>query len=245
MTWILSLGFVPNSSLKISGNSAEDSSYLTQTFETGFYLADLLHIYSAVEIRETKNTNDIYFDPFRGDFLIGGSFYFKNFSIGILHECNHDIITGANLHDYNGWEAAFDKVYITYAMPIRVNSQMAITPSIALTDQFTEKVRKKNNDEKNYFGYTAVYSSPNILFPELRLEMEFFHLRCYIASLAGYAVHNSIRAYTQFELGAEIFYKNISLGVDYIKRVNRQKNAGYSLEELILFIRFRGKSALL
>jgi hypothetical protein len=43
----------------------------------------------------------------------------------------------------------------------------------------------------------------------------------------------------------ELFYKNISLGLDYIKRKNMQKNAGYSLEGVMLFIRFRGKSGLL
>jgi hypothetical protein len=244
MAWLLSLGFIPNSSLKTSGNSIEASNCLAQTFGVGFYLLDCIHIYSTVEIRETKSHN-IYFDPFRSDFLIGGSFYFKNFLIGVSHECNHDIMTNTNTHNYNGWEAAFEKAYINYTLPIRVGSGITITPSITLADQFSEQIRIKSNDKNKYFTYTAVDVSPNILFSELRLEMEFFYLRSRVAFQAGYTTHNNEWAYTQLNAGAEIFYKNISLGLDYIRRENKQKNAGYSLDGLALFIRFRGKSSLL
>ncbi|MDR2259231.1 MAG: hypothetical protein LBE14_08810 [Treponema sp.] len=244
MAWLLSLGFVPNSALKASGNSIEASNCLTQTLGVGFYLLDCVHIYSTVEIRETKSHN-IYFDPFRGDFLIGGSFYFENFSIGLSHECNHDIITNTDLNKYNGWEAAFEKAYISYTIPLHVHSGMTITPSITLADQFTEQIRIKNNNEKSYFTYIPVDISPNIFFAEIRLEMEFFYLRSRVAFQAGYTTHNTKWAYTQFNVGAEIFYNNISLGLDYIKRENKQKNAGYSLEGLALFIRFRGKASLL
>jgi hypothetical protein len=244
MAWMLSLGFVPNSSLKTSGGSIEASHYLVQTLGMGFYLADSVHIYSTVEIRETKS-QDIYFDPFRADFLIGGSFYFKNFSIGVSHECNHDIVTNTNLNNYNGWEAAFEKIYINYAKPIRLNSEITITPSITLADQFMETVRIKSNDKKKYFTYTPVDVSPNIFFSEFRLEMEISHLRSRAAFQVGYAAPNSRFAYTQFTLRAEMFYKNVSLGLDYINRKNMLKNSGYSLEGLTLFVRFRGKSNLL
>jgi hypothetical protein len=66
-----------------------------------------------------------------------------------------------------------------------------------------------------------------------------------VAFQAGYITYNSELAYTQLDLGVELFYKNISLGLDYIKRENMQKDAGYSLEGLMLFIRFQGKSSLL
>ncbi|MDR2029006.1 MAG: hypothetical protein LBP93_05650 [Treponema sp.] len=245
MAWALSLGFVPNSSLKISNNSSiEASNFQVQNLGVGFYLADCICIYTTVEIRETKN-QDIYFDPFRSDFLIGGSIYFKNLSLGVSHECNHDIVTNTKLHKYNGWEASFEKVYLNYTIPIYTDWGITITPSITLADQFVEKVRIKSNNENKYFGYNAISVSPNIFFSELRLEVEFLCLRSRIAFQAGYTTHNNSRAYTQFELGAELFYKNISLGLDYIKRKNMQKNAGYSLEGLVLFIRFRGKSGLL
>jgi hypothetical protein len=244
MAWMLSLGFVPNSSLKTSGGSIEASNCLVQTFGVGFYLTNHILIYSTVDIRETK-THDIYFDPFRGDFLIGGSVRFKNFSLGVSHECNHDIVTNTKLHKYNGWEAAFEKVYINYTMTFRIKPGITITPSITLADQFTETVRIKSNDKKKYFTYTAVDISSNILSPEIRLGMEFFHLRSHAAFQAGYIPGNNRWAYTQVKLGAEMFYKNISLGLDYIRRKNLQKNAGYSLEGLRLFIRFRGKSSLL
>jgi hypothetical protein len=244
MTWMLLLGFVPNSSLKTSNKSIEASNYLTQTLGFGFHLADFIHIYSAVELRETKS-KEIYFDPFRGDYLIGGSVYFKNFSLGISHECNHDIVTNMNFHEYNGWEAAFEKVYINYVLPIHIRSGITITPSITLTDQFTEKVRVKSNDKKNYFSHTPMDISPNIFSPELRLEMKLFHLRSHVAFQAGYTTHNNALAYSQVNLGAEVFYKNISLGLNYLNRKNMQKTAGYALDELTLFIRFRGRSSLL
>jgi hypothetical protein len=243
MAWLLSLGFVPNSSLETKGGSINASNCLTQTFGVGFYFADCVHIYSTVEITETKSRN-IYFDPFRGDFLIGGSFYFKNLSIGILHECNHDIVTNTNFHRYNGWEAGFNKAYINYTIPISVVPGLTITPSITLGDQFTEMVRIKSTDKKQYFN-TRLNISPNILFSEFGLEMEFFYLRSRIAFQAGYTLHNNEWAYTQFKLGVEFFYKNISLGLDYINRQNMQKKAGYSLEGLMLFLRFRGKANLL
>jgi hypothetical protein len=244
MTWLLSLGFVPNSLLKTNGGSINASHCLVQTFGVGFYLADHIHIYSTIEIQETK-THSIYFDPFRSDFLIGGSVCFKNLSIGVSHECNHDIVTSMNFHDYNGWEAAFDKAYINYTMPIRITPEITITPSVTLADQFTEKVRIKSNDKKQYFNYLKMDTSPNILSPEFHLKMEFYYLRSRVAFQAGYIPHNNKWAYTQFNLGAELFYKNISLGLDYINRKNMQKNAGYSLEGLTLFIRFRGKTSLL
>jgi hypothetical protein len=244
MAWILSFGFVPNSSLKTSGGSMEASNCLIQTLGMGFYLADHIHIYSTVQIRETK-THDVYFDPFRGDYLIGGSFRFKNFSIGVSHECNHDIVTNTKLHKYNGWEAAFEQVYVNYTIPIRINSKTTIIPSITLSDQFTETVRIKSNDKKKYFAYLPMDVSPNILSSEFRIEMQFSHARSRMSFQAGYAPRNNKWAYAQFKLGVEMFYKNISLGVDYIKRKNIQKDAGYSLEALGLFVRFRGRSSLL
>jgi hypothetical protein len=244
MAWMLFLGFVPNSSLATNNRSIEASNYLTQTLGVGFYLADLLYIYSSVEIRETKS-NEIYFDPFRGDYLIGGSIYFGNLSLGISHECNHDIVTNTKFHEYNGWEAAFEKVYINYYMPIHIRSGITITPSITLADQFTETARIKSNDKKNYFSYTPLNISPNIISLEFRLKTEFFYLRSHAAFQAGYAPHNNTWAYNQLNLGAEVFYKNISLGIDYVRRKNMLKNAGYSLDALTLFIRFQGKSSLL
>jgi hypothetical protein len=244
MAWILSLGFVPNSSLKTSGGSIEASRSLVQTLGMGFYFADRVHVYSTVEIRETKS-QEIYFDPFRGDFLIGGSFYFKNLAIGVSHECNHDIVTNTNLNKYNGWEAAFEKVYINYTKPIRLDSGITITPSITLADQFRENIRIKSSDKKKYFTYTPVDVSPNIFFPEFRLEMEIRHLRSRTAFQVGFTTPDSRCAYIQFTLRAEMFYKNISLGLDYIKRKNMLKNSGYSLEGLALFVRFRGKANLL
>lgn len=244
MVWMLSLGFVPNSSLETKDRSIKASGHLVQNFEVGFYLADHARIYSSVELRETKS-DSIYFDPFRGDFLIGGELYFGNLSLGVSHECNHDIVTNMNFHAYNGWEAVFEKIYINYFMPIHISSGITITPSITLANQFTEKVRIKNNGKKYYFNPLKMAASPNIFFPELRLEMECFFLRSSVAFQAGYANHNREWAYTQFKLGAELFYKNISLGLDYAVRKDTQKNAGYSLEGLELFVRFRGKSSLL
>jgi hypothetical protein len=244
MAWLLSLGFVPHSSLNTSGASINASNVLVQTFGVGFYLADCVHIYSTVEIQDTKS-QEVYFDPFRGDFLIGGSLYFKNLSIGILHECNHDIVTGTNFHAYNGWEAGFNTAYIHYTLPVLERPGIRIMPSITLADQFTELVRIKRNDTKKYFEYTRVDSSPVILFAEFRLEMEFPYLRSHMAFQAGYAPRNSQWSHTQFNFGAEMFYKNISLGLDYIRRDNTQKDAGYSLESLTLFIRFRGTADLL
>jgi hypothetical protein len=244
MTWLLSLGFVPNSSLETNEGSIRASNCLVQTLGLGFYFADCVYIYSTVEIRETK-AQSIYFDPFRGDFLIGGSIYFKNFSIGISHECNHDIVTNSKFHEYNGWEAGFGKVYINYTIPVYMISGITITPSITLADQFNEKVCIKSNDEYQYFSNTGVDISPNIFFSEFRIEMEFFYLRSRVAFQVGYTTHTNEWAYTQFNLGAELFYKNISLGLDYSKRNNLQMNAGYSLEGLKMFIRFRGKASLL
>jgi hypothetical protein len=244
MTWLLTLGFMPNSLLETKGASIKASNCLVQNLGVGFYIANYIHIYSTVEIWETK-THSIYFDPFRSDFLIGGEIRYKNLSIGLSHECNHDIVTFMNFHDYNGWEAAFDTGYINYAIPLRVASGITITPSIMLGNQFTEKIRIKSNDKKKYFDYIKLDTSPNIFFPEFGLEVEFLCLRSRVAFQAGYASRNNEQAYTQLNLGTELFYKNISLGLDYINRKNMQKNAGYSLEGLTLFVRFRGKSSLL
>jgi hypothetical protein len=244
MAWLLSLGFVPNSSLEINNSSINASNALVQTLGVGFYVANCIHIYSTVEIQETKSQS-IYFDPFRSDFLIGGLVYFKNLSIGVLHECNHDIVTNVDLNKYNGWEAAFNKAYINYSIPISIVSGLIITPSIMLGDQFSERIRIKNNDEKQYFDRTKLSVSPNILFSEFSLEIECFYLRSRVGFQAGYIRHSNEWAYTQFKLGVELFYKNISLGLDYIHRKNMHKKAGYALKGLTLFIRFQGNTSLL
>jgi hypothetical protein len=244
MAWMLSFGFIPNSSLETSFGSINASNCLVQTFGVGFYLADFLHIYSTIEIQETKSQS-IYFDPFRSDFLIGGSLYFQNLSIGVMHECNHDIVTNTNFHNYNGWEAGFNRAYINYTRSFNIIPGITITPSIVLVDQFTENIRIKSNNEKQYFKSTGLDISPNILFSRIKIETDFFFLRYSMAFQAGYAPVNSEWAYTQFNLGFEIFYKSIALGFDYVKRKNMQKNAGYALQGLTLFIRFQGKSNLL
>jgi hypothetical protein len=244
MAWLLSLGFVPTSSLETKGRSINASDCLVQNFGVGFYLADHIRIYTTVEIQETKS-GGIYFDPFRADFLIGGELYLRNLSLGISHECNHDIVTNMNFNRYNGWEAVFEKIYINYALPLRIGREITITPAITLTDQLSEKVRIKNNSKDHYFDHLTAAASPNIISPEFRLETECRFLRSSVAFQAGYA--NRIRewAYTQFKLGAELFYKNIALGLAYTNRKDTQANAGYSLEMLNLYVRFRGKASLL
>jgi hypothetical protein len=244
MAWLLSLGFVPRSSLATSDGSINASNCLIQTFGVGFYVMDFIHIYSTVEIWDTKSRN-IYFAPFRSDFLIGGSLYYKNFSIGISHECNHDIVTNTDFHKYNGWEAGFNNVYINYTRPFHIISGITITPSITLADQFSEKVRIKRNNKDQYFTSTKIDISPEILSSEFQLEVEFFCVRSRVAFQAGYMPRHSAWAYTQFNTGAELFYKNISLGFEYVNRKNMQNSAGYSLEGLTLFIRFNGKASLL
>ncbi|MDR3146776.1 MAG: hypothetical protein LBU00_00185 [Treponema sp.] len=244
MAWLLSLGFVPNSSLETKGVSIQASDYLVQTLGVGFYLADHIGVYSSVEIQETKS-HGVYFDPFRSDFLIGGEVYFKSLSIGVSHECDHDIVTGINFHDYNGWESSFEKAYINYFLPVRAASGITITPSITLADQFTERVRIKSSDKKHYFDRIGSNVSPNIFIPEFGLEIECLCLRSRAAFQAGYAIHKHEWAHNQFKLGAELFYKNISLGVDYTNRKNKQEKGGYSLESLTLFVLFRGESSLL
>jgi hypothetical protein len=235
---------MPYSSLKTNDSSINASDCLVQTLGVGFYLADFIHIYSTVEIQETK-AHEVYFDPFRGDFLIGGSVYFKNLSIGVLHECNHDIVTNMSFHDYNGWEAGINKAYINYTMPITMASGISITPSITLGDQFTEKIRIKSNDEQQYFKHTGLDISPNVLFSEFGLAMEFFCLRSRLAFQMGYTLHNNERAYTQLRAGVELFYRSMSLGLDYINRRNMQDDAGYSLKGLTVFVRFQGISGLM
>jgi hypothetical protein len=244
MVWLLSLGFVPNASLEAKGKSINADNFLTQNLGVGFSLANHIRIYSNVELRETKS-GSIYFDPFRGDFLIGGEVYWENLSLGISHECNHDIVTNMDFHTYNGWEAVFEEVYINYFLPIHIRPGITITPSIKLTDRFTEKVRIKSSDKKHYFDRIGVDVSPNIFSPEFRLEIEYLFLRSGVAFQAGYANRNHEWAYTQFNVGAELFYKNISLGIDYTNRKDTQQKAGYSLEKLELFVRFRGRSSLL
>jgi hypothetical protein len=244
MSWMLSLGFVPNSSLAISGKSMNVSESLVQTLGVNFNLASFVSIYSSIEIRETKSA-DVYFDPFRGDYLLGGRLRYKNLSIGASHECNHDIVTNTDFHAYNGWEAAFEKAYINYAIPIHISPDIRVIPSITLGDQFTEKVRMKSNKKSQYFASTPIKVSPNIFFSEFEIALELFYLRARMAVQAGIATHNREQTHAQFALGAELFYKNISLGLEYIKRNNMQEQAGYALEALTLLVRFRGKASLL
>jgi hypothetical protein len=244
MTWLLSLGFMPASSLETKSSLIQASDCLIQTFGVDFFLAEHIKVYSSVELQETKS-GGIYFDPFRGDFLIGGELYHKNLSIGISHECNHDIVTNLDFHQNNGWEGSFEKAYIHYFLPVRTDSGITITPSLTLTNQFVEKLRVKKNDKKHYFDRLNADVSPNVFSPEFRLETEFSFLRASAAFQAGYAMHKRKWTHTQLELGAELFYKNIALGVAYIDRNNRQENAGYSWESLTLFVRFQGKSSLL
>jgi hypothetical protein len=244
MAWLLSLGVVPNSTLETKSRAIEASNYLVQNFGVGFYIADHVHIYSNVELQETK-AGGIYFDPFRGDYLIGAELYHRNISLGILHECNHDIVTNMKFNRYNGWEAAFEMVYLNYFLPIYLSPEFVITPSITLADRFLEKVRIKSNDKNHYFDPLPAAASPNIFSPEFALKVKYYYLQAGAAFQAGYAMSNHEWAYTQFRLGAEVFYKNISLGLSYTNRRDIQQKAGYSLERLDLFIRFRGKSSLL
>jgi hypothetical protein len=244
MAWMLSLGFVPNSNLETKSRAIEASNYLVQNIGMGFYLANHIHIYGNVELYETKSRG-IYFDPFRGDYLIGAELYHRNLSLGIMHECNHDIVTNMRFNRYNGWEAAFEKAYLHYSLPIYLSPEFVITPSITLADQFLEKVRIKSNDKNHYFDPLPAAASPNIFSPEIALKLRYHFLRAGAAFQAGYATSSHEWAYTQYNLGAELFHKNISLGLNYIKRRDAQQKAGYSLERLDLFVRFQGKSRLL
>jgi hypothetical protein len=108
-----------------------------QTMGTDFYVMDIFHVYTTIDIRDTFETIASFL-VYRADFEIGTDINYRDFSLGIKHRCDHDVTTLNRPHKYNGMGWAFSNVYFSYKYPLSITQDIKITPKAAFTYQFDE-----------------------------------------------------------------------------------------------------------
>ncbi|MDR2476765.1 MAG: hypothetical protein LBD18_03145 [Treponema sp.] len=244
-TWLLTLGFIPYSSYEYNlgplPSVARFDNTFVQTLEVDFYVANILRVYSNVEIREMK-AQTIYFDPYRADFRIGAELAYKGFFLGVFHECDHDVVTTFERSRYNGIDGAFADIYAGWQGEFAIHPKVKLQPYAALGirpyDNFFVLVEGSGSSEIGYPGSN--------LFAELHLGADLFDLvRLRAMFRPEFSLYYRSLACFQYGAGAELRYRNISLGVDWTSQVKLLYPAGSAVSELTIYISFRGQSKLL
>ena len=207
-----------------------------------FNIAGVYNLFTTIDIRETK-ADSIYFDPYRADFTIGMGLYIRDFEFGVTHECNHDVVTGFNFNEYNGWEGAWMNIFLGWSRDFYITDRISITPALYIGYRPYDNLYIKsptsyyfisyqyghfNHTMYGRFGASADFYdflNVNFLFqPEFSMELGSF---------------NAVKG----KIGVEGRFRNVSLGFDWIMQ-KRLHTAAYAVNEFVLYISFKGGSSL-
>jgi len=107
MQWLLlslaiSMGYMPQN-VQIIDYSMFEQPCFTQTVEVSGLVAEHLNVYGSVRTYDF-NGHGLSFSPFRADYSIGAELLWRDFSLGVRHECDHPVIydMGAQQLGYGG-----------------------------------------------------------------------------------------------------------------------------------------------
>ncbi|MDR0538884.1 MAG: hypothetical protein LBG74_00045 [Spirochaetaceae bacterium] len=245
INWLLSVGFMPFSSMDIGENSTfyQNNSFF-QRVEVEFTIANYVNIFTTIDIFETK-TYDIYFDPYRANFVIGLELRYNNFELGALHECNHDIITGWDFHEYNGWDVGKNDIYFGWSNEYNIKNPILLKPRLHIGYRPSDVLFKKpaNENVNDYFGsenlkqgyynntlYAGIACSA-VIYEYLTIDLMFQPEY----SLEGYG-WNGIKG----KIGVWGNYKKVGIGIDWMIQARLNKNT-YGTNEVRISVRFKGE----
>ncbi len=88
--WFLTLGFQPFNQTKLNDLTVETTNTFTQQLGVEFYLGTYGKIYTDIEVYDTPVTL-FSWSPYRIDFSIGAELKYMFLSLGVYHECDHDV----------------------------------------------------------------------------------------------------------------------------------------------------------
>ncbi|MDR2515800.1 MAG: hypothetical protein LBC88_00290 [Spirochaetaceae bacterium] len=258
--WLLYVGIIPFSTYTINDTTRQYTNSVIEHVRLDFYATEYAHIYTTIEVRETK-AYEVYFDPYRADFRIGGELRYKNFAMGFWHECNHDIVTNILLNPYNGWDAAFADLYLSWQKPLEVTPSVTLTPLLFAAYQPYNSILLKFQDGEKYLGNIhGPPSNPNDpyfnryedyvvmnhnLIARIGLEAELFgFLYTSLAFQPELSAAYMEWACFNLDFSLELRRRGIALGLSFNNRFDAGVNTGYAAHELRLYAAFRGKAVL-
>ena len=246
ISWYLSIGFIPASSLEIGEDTVlRYNNSFVQTIGINFNIAQTVNLFTEVEIRDTK-TYAIYFDPYRADFIIGMETCYKDFKLGVTHECNHDIVTDIKFNKYNGLDGAWMNIYFNWNKEFKMSDDVSLAPVLRMGFRPYDNVYIKpvTGDVEDYFGHDFLKGSYNYtLFGKAETGIDIYE---YLHANIGFQPEYSFE-YDNWgihgNIGIEGRYRKLALGINW-KMQKRFKNTGYAANELMLYLSFRGKTSL-
>ena len=96
-SWALSVAWMPLNDQSFIQNLPAVSLVMdyangfSATLETRVDIASHIKAWTSVETYETPDGMFPYFNPYRGDYVIGAAIYSKGIEVGVRHECDHGI----------------------------------------------------------------------------------------------------------------------------------------------------------
>jgi len=248
-SWFLCIGFIPLSSIEADAGYSRGSPFnfnhsFAQTAGIDFNVSGYFRVWTEIEIRETKSKS-IYFDPYRGAFRVGAEFLYKNFSLGILHECDHDIVTGNELNRYNGLETSFNEINLGWSSDYRVHANAVLSPAVSLGLYLLDGVFIKDNNSDHYFERFRMFLLENrIIYTRIQGTIDLFGLAKFrLAVQGGYSATNSGWNGLLFDMGLEAYYRNLAGGIRW-KNQLRLADTAMGLNELSLYITIKGSASV-
>jgi hypothetical protein len=116
LSWALTLGYVPEQANFVDTNHvAIDQSRLATvaTVDFGVTAWGVLHVYSEIETFQYLCKDLQGFNPYRANYTFGTDFYInKNLTLGLVHECDHPIVSGTNMTTEYKYASNETKIFI-------------------------------------------------------------------------------------------------------------------------------------
>jgi len=239
---MLSVGFIPASSLDIEDSFFRYDTSFIQTVGADFNIAGVYNIFTTIDIRETK-AQSIYFDPYRADFTIGMGLNFRDFKFGITHECNHDVVTGFEFNSYNGWEGAWMNITLGWSRGYTITDKISLTPAFFIGYKPYDNLYIKS-PTRYYFIQHKYGNANNSIYGKLNANFDLFDflnidLMFQPEFSLAYGKWNSIKG----NIRAEGRFGNIYLGFDWTMQT-RLSTTAYAVNEFTIFLSFRGGNYL-
>lgn len=197
-----------------------------------------------MEVRETKSFS-VYFAPYRADFVIGGELEYRGIFAGLVHECNHDVVTWGELQPNNGWDTAWTTAYAGWKGEFAPHELALLRPLVFAGLYLYDNAEIKFTDsfikyERAQRGFSWI---DNIVFIKAGGSAEL--LRALTGSLyvQGEFIPSGGWHRLTCDAGLEVHYRGLGMGAAW-KGQKRLDSEGYAVNEIRFYLVFRGRAAL-
>lgn len=117
LSWAISFGVIPEQTEMVKAQRIDIDAERISTFATlsfGVTAWDRIKVYTDLETYQYLASDYKGFNPYRADYVFGADLYLTDYvSIGVVHECDHPVISSTQFCPKYAYLSAETKLFMT------------------------------------------------------------------------------------------------------------------------------------